>query len=238
MIVSAHQPAYLPWLGYFDKIAQSDVFVLFDDVQFEKNSFTNRNLIKTATGPSWLTVPVKAGRHIDRTMIGLEIANEHQWKDKHLKAIIQNYRKAPHFSFCYPHLLALFESDDATLLELCDRHLAFWLKQLEITTSVRPLSTLGLQSRKSTLVLDACLALKADRYISGALGRDYLDLAAFSAAGISVEFQRFVHPRYSQLYGDFVPNLSIIDFWMNTGPGAAAAFRQQRLARSDPRRRE
>lgn len=228
MIVSAHQPAYLPWLGYFDKIARSDVFVIFDSVQFEKNSFTNRNRIKTPSGLGWLTVPVRSSGHLSSSILNLEIANEHSWKEKHLKSIVQNYSKAIHFNTCFPKLEALYAPYDRTLIELCDRQLAFWMEVLEITTQIRRLGTLNLARQKSDLVLDTCIALKATKYIAGALGRNYLHLASFGAAEIEIEFQDFKCPPYPQLYGNFVPNLSVLDFWMNVGPKAAALF-QNRL---------
>src|ERR1035437_4150954 len=101
MILTAHQPAYLPWLGYFDKIIKSDIFVYLDTVQFEKNSFTNRNKVKTPQGAAWLTVPVKIKGHIGKTMMEIEIDNSQDWRKKHLNTIFMNYKKAARFEECY-----------------------------------------------------------------------------------------------------------------------------------------
>src|SRR5215470_5119272 len=98
MVLTIHQPAYLPWLGYFDRIAQSDAFIFLDNVQFERNSFTNRNRIKTANGPIWLTVPVRLNGHLDQTILATEIDERRDWRRKHLRAIEQNYRRAPCFA--------------------------------------------------------------------------------------------------------------------------------------------
>src|SRR5450631_1867991 len=98
MIVAIHQPAYLPWLGYFDRIAASDLFIFLDTVQFERNSFTNRNRIKTASGPIWLTVPVRLRGHMEKILNEIEIDNTKGWKKKHLRAVEQNYHRAPMFA--------------------------------------------------------------------------------------------------------------------------------------------
>ena len=193
MIVAAHQPAYLPWLGYFDKLARSDVFVFLDDVQFEKNSFTNRNRIKTPQGPIWLTVPVRTKGHTDSTMLETRIDDTQGWRDKHLKSIFFNYKKAPRFEQCYPKLEALYREPDELLSELCLRHLSFWLRELGMEKTVVRSSTLPLESRKSELVLDLCRHFNANCYLSGALGRDYLDVESFRAQGIEVKFQDYKH---------------------------------------------
>lgn len=216
-ILAAHQPAYLPWLGYFDKIARSDVFVYMDSVQFEKNSFTNRNKIKTQQGPVWLTVPVLTKGHTGETMCDTRVDNKQNWKSKHLKSIQMNYRKAPRFEACYPRLEELYRRDYEVLADMCYDHLLFWLAELGIQRGIHRLSTLGINSRKSELVLDMCRCFKADRYLSGALGRDYLKEEDFTRENIAVEYQDFSHPVYQQLYGDFVPYMGIIDFWMNSG---------------------
>ena len=223
-VVSAHQPAYLPWLGYFDKIARSDVFVFMDTVQFEKNSFTNRNRIKTDRGPLWLTVPVKAAGHLSSTMLDVEVDENQKWREKHLKSIAQYYRKAPFYGVWFPRLEALYAQADSSLPELCFRHLTFWLEHLGISTRVMRLRDLPVDGKKSDLVLNLCRHFEADHYISGALGRGYLNLESFSAAAITVEFQDFVHPTYPQLNGEFLPNLAVVDAVMNIGDAARQFF--------------
>lgn len=216
MIISAHQPAYLPWLGYFEKILRSDVFVFLDAVQFEKNSFTNRNRIKTARGPIWLTVPVKIKGHTAATMRETEIDNTQNWKKKHLQALKLNYAKAPRFHDCFPKIAALYDRQHALLADLCYEHLEFWLAELGIGTTLVRQSTLPVRAAKSELILKLCRHFGATRYLAGALGKAYLDEPAFAAAGIAVEYQDYRHPAYPQLYGPFVPNMGIVDMWMNT----------------------
>ena len=216
MILSAHQPAYLPWLGYFDKIIKSNVFVFLDTVQFEKNSFINRNKIKTPQGSVWLTVPVKLKGHLDVPLLKIEIDHKINWQKNHLKSIYLNYKKAPHYKEGYFKIEGLYNTDYELISELCWDHLGFWLKELGIEKRIVRSSELPITSKKSDLILDLCRYFQADRYISGALGRNYLEEVRFKEAGISIEYQDYQHPVYPQLWGEFLPYMSIVDFWMNT----------------------
>ena len=215
MIMSAHQPAYLPWLGYFDKIKRSDVFVFLDTVQYEKNSFTNRNKIKTANGPVWLSIPVIKKNHFEKKMNEIVIDSNYNWQKKHLNAIKLAYSRAKNFNLLFPKLEKLYEKKRETLVETTLEHLEFWLDVLEIDTKIVLSSELGVNSKKSDLVLDLCKSVGADYYISGPMGKDYLKLDKFDECKINVEIQDYTHPVYKQLYGDFIPNMGIIDFVMN-----------------------
>lgn len=215
MIMSAHQPAYLPWLGYFDKIKRSDVFVFLDTVQYEKNSFTNRNKIKTANGPVWLSIPVIKKNHFEKKMNEIVIDSNYNWQKKHLNAIKLAYSRAKNFNVLFPKLEKLYEKKRETLVETTLEHLEFWLDVLEIDTKIVLSSELGVNSKKSDLVLDLCKSVGADYYISGPMGKDYLELDKFDECKINVEIQDYTHPVYKQLYGDFIPNMGIIDFVMN-----------------------
>jgi len=219
MILSAHQPAYLPWLGYFEKIQRSDVFIYLDTVQFEKNSFINRNKIKTPQGGQWLTIPVKVKGHTNTTLADTEVDDGQPWRIKHLKSIEMNYRKAPYFAEAYPELERLISIPTNNLADLCWQHLNFWLAEFEIETKVIRSSELKINSKKSDLVLDLCKHFSVENYLSGALGRDYLNENDFVDAGIKVEYQEFIHPAYPQRWGGFEPYMGIVDYWMNCGPG-------------------
>ncbi len=227
MILSAHQPAYLPWLGYFEKIARADVFVFMDTVQFEKNSFINRNRIKTPQGAQWLTVPVKTRGHLAATLRSTEIDETQRWRDKHLRSIAVNYRRAAHFARCFPKLEQLLRLPENSLAELCWRHMRFWLEEFGVDTRAVRASELPVTGTKSGLVLAYCRHLGATRYISGTLGRDYLLESEFIAAGVSVEFQEYSHPTYPQLWGQFLPQMSVVDAWMNCGPETAALWERR-----------
>lgn len=217
MIVSIHQPAYLPWLGYLDKIAKSDIHVFLDNVQMEKGSFTNRNQIKTPHGPLWLTIPIIGKGHTHSTILETNIANKQNWGEKHLKSIRQNYSKSSLFRTRFPRLEAWYANNSGTsnLSELCFSHLKFWLNEFNIETRIFRSSEMNPSGAKSDLVLSLCKTLDASTYLSGSQGKNYLRESDFSNAGISITYQEFQHPVYHQLHGPFLPAMSIVDYWLN-----------------------
>lgn len=217
MILSAHQIAYLPWLGYFDKISRAELFCLFDSVQLEDAGFENRNQIKTANGPQWLTVPVRRGRDIPANEV--LICNDQGWQRKHWRSIELAYSKAPFFEMCADGIRRFYREPWEKLADLNLAMLLHFTAQLGIETPIVRASDHDFTGEKSALVLDMCLKLKADAYIFGAKGRDYADLEAFEKAGVTVSFQDFQQPEYSQLHGPFVPNMSALDALFNLGPG-------------------
>ena len=214
-MLCAHQPAYLPWLGYFDRIRRCELFVFLDNVQFERNSFTNRNRIKTPQGPQWLTVPVLQKGHLSSDMRETRIDNTQRWRERHLRSIAQNYRRAPRFEENFPKLEQLLAQPQELLADMCFEQLAFWLGELGIRARVVRASSLPPMRRKSELVLDLCRHFGADHYLSGPLGRDYLDEPAFAAHGIALSYHQFQPLPYPQLHGEFVPGLAVLDWWMN-----------------------
>lgn len=210
--VSINQPAYLPWLGYFERINNADLHVVLDHVQFEKNSFTNRNRIRTSSGEQWLTIPVRTKGKFGVTINELELDSRVPWNQKHWRTIQMAYAKAPCFTRNIAPLAPLFERSYETFMDVFNAFDPILRSALHIDTPQVCSSTLDVKSTKSQLVLDICVQLGATRYLSGALGRDYLDMQSFQKAGILVEFQDFKHPVYKQLQGDFVPNLACIDY--------------------------
>ena len=219
MIISAHQPAYMPWLGYLDRIRRSDVFVFLDTVQFEKNSFINRNKIKMQAGTHWLTMPVRLRGHMSSNVAETPIDNDQPWRRKHLGAIEAAYGRARFFRDLRPKLETIMSGREDLVAELCWLQLQFWLAEFKIDTKVVRASELGLTSRKSDLVLEICQTLSATRYISGPFGKDYLNENAFVASGVEIEYDHYEHPVYPQLWGNFIQGLSCLDLWMNVGPG-------------------
>lgn len=218
MILSIHQPAYLPWLGYLDRIANSDVHIFLDSVQLEKGGFSNRNRIKTPQGPLWLTIPIKARGHQSSNLCQTAIAEDSDWRRKHLKSLTQCYGKAPFFGERIPRLQQWYdESRQFTqLADLCYSQLLFWLNEFGIKTSIIRSSTLAPEGTKSDLVLALCQSVGAKTYLSGALGRAYLREEDFRQVGIAVSYQDYKHPIYPQMYGPFLPGLSVIDYWFNS----------------------
>ncbi|WNK01383.1 WbqC family protein [Thalassospiraceae bacterium LMO-JJ14] len=218
MIVSINQPAYLPWLGYFDRIRLSELHVVLDHVQFEKNSFVNRNRIRTAQGSTWLTVPVRTGGRFGSLAIdSLEIANDN-WRRKHWAGICQAYAKAPFFDQHAAWLEPIYQHPWERLAPMMDAINTKLMQVLGITTPLRYSSQMKPNATKSELVLELCQSVGATVYLSGPLGRDYLDQNAFQAAGIKVQFHDYTHPVYGQIYPGFEPYMSIIDLLFMQGP--------------------
>lgn len=216
MIVSINQPAYIPYLGYFDRIMKSDVHVVLDHVQFEKNSFTNRNKVLTRNGPVMLTIPVqnKLGTPINE----IDIAG-HDWRKKHMMTIQQAYAKAPHAGWLADFELLYTSFPAKRLMTEINCFTNIFLRKWDIKTpmihSSQRFSGAEL-GKKSDLVLNICKELGARVYLSGPLGRDYLNLYDFELAGIEVKFHEYIPAPYPQLNPGFIPYLSAIDALFNT----------------------
>lgn len=218
MIVSIHQPSYLPWLGYFEKMASSELFVILDTVQFEKNSFDNRNKIRTSEDWCWLTVPVKTkGKSQEMTWQNLEIQNQINWRRKHFSSIKTNYGRSPFWSDYAEELEYIYDKDYERLLDINLALVHFFRKHLGITTPLVFASDMQLVETKSNLVLEILSKLEATSYYSGALGKDYLELDKFSKNDIDVEFQNYLHPEYEQRFSGFVPYMSTLDLLLCKG---------------------
>ena len=213
--VSIHQPAYMPWMGLFDKIASSDIFIYLDCVQFEKNSYINRNRIKTPQGASWLTIPIHTKGHIGQTLKTTTIDTRKPWQQKHLRTLEMNYRRSRHFEAYFHHISKAIADREPLLSNYLYKHLQFWLRILKIQTPVFRSSTFNFRARKSDLVLEICRHFSASEYLSGSMGQDYLEEQRFNESGIRVRYQNFIQPTYEQLWGDFVPNLAVVDYVLN-----------------------
>jgi hypothetical protein len=233
MILTAHQPAYLPWLGLIHKITVSDIYVYLDSVQFEKNSFTNRNKIKTAVGSIWLTVPVFLKDHTKKTIKDIEIDNSKNWQESHWKSILLNYKKAPFFNKYANFFEDVYKKEWRYLTDLNEYMLKWFLKELGIKVKYYKASELGFKGHKTNLVLDMCKKLKADLYVFGTLGKDYAKEADFTKENIKIYFQDYKHPVYPQLHGDFIPNLSIIDLLFKCGDKSLEILMDGNITKQD-----
>jgi len=209
------QPGYLPWLGFFDQMRRADVFVYYDDVQFDKHGWRNRNRIKCTQGVQWLSVPV---HHRGRPSIAeVEIDNSRQWARKHLATLRQCYAAAPHLEPYLSELSDLLERPWVLLVDLDLALTALLAQWLEIRTPVALASQLGVGGSRTDRLVALCKHFGADRYRSGDAARSYLDVRAFEREGIAVEWQNLDHPVYPQLHGAFVSHLSVIDVILNCG---------------------
>ncbi len=217
MILTAHQPAYMPWLGYFHKIALADNFVMLDSVQFEKNSFTNRNKIKTSNGEAWLTIPVEMKGHLDKQINEIQMDSKSNWKKKHWNTLLLNYKKAPHFDKYSGFFEKYYLSETNNLFDFIQSSSNFFFEELKITPKTKKLSELNIESKKQDLIIDLCKKTDSNAFVFGALGKDYADKNLFDSNNISIYFQEYKHPSYQQLWGEFVPYMGIIDALFNLG---------------------
>ncbi len=220
MIVAVHQPNFLPWLGYFYKMAHSDVFVLLDSVAFSKNSYTNRSRIKTPQGEQWLTVPVRhsSGQLISETAIN----DETDWRKKHLKTLEANYAKAPFFREVFDKLSAIYAASAGDGLSAFNmRLIRFVAEYLGITTRLVVGSTLNVNGQATELLVAILKALGGTTYLSGTGGSKYQSEEDYTRAGLVLRYSDFTHPTYSQLWGSFCVGLSTIDALFNCGRGTA-----------------
>jgi len=218
MIVSIHQPAYLPWLGYFRRIAISDAHIVLDHVQFEKNSFTNRNKVRTADGWCWLTVPVKsAGKFGNLPIHELEIANERSWAVSHWETLRLNYSKTPFFAEHTGFFRELYNRRWLKLANLANEITNYLLSAFSVRTKLYFSSQMNVPGRKDELILNLSRELGATTYLSGPLGRDYLREELFYRHNITVQYDDYQHPTYTQGYRGFEPNMAAIDLLFNAG---------------------
>jgi hypothetical protein len=218
------QPGYLPWLGFFDQVYRSDIFVFYDDVQFDKNGWRNRNRIKSPAGPHWLTVPVRVNS-LEQRIFETEIDDRQPWARKHLGTIRQFYARAPYLKRYLPELedvltgrrWQLLIDLDVAVIELMCRWLGIERRMLRS-------SELGATGERSERLLNICLSQGASRYLSGSAARAYLDTELFLSHGIEVSWQDYQHPVYTQQHGEFIPFLSALDLLLNCGEDESAAI--------------
>ncbi len=229
MRVSINQPAYIPYLGYFERIDYADVHIVLDHVQFEKNSFTNRNKIISNQGPQWLTIPVSKGKNGEVTINKVQTSNN-RWIKNHLKSIFQNYSKAPYFDQYFKLFKSLLESkkDSFNFLEIIESINQKILELLEIHTQIIYSHDLNIQTKKSNLVLDICKSQNATEYISGEKGKNYLESDNFIDNNISVIYQSYNHPKYAQKDNKFTSYLSVLDLIFYKGPESLTILRKGR----------
>jgi len=220
MNVGIMQPNYLPWLGYFDMVAFSHLFVLYDNVQFDKHGWRNRNRLLARPKPLWITAPVKStGRH-GQFVKDTELIDG-PWQEKHLKTIRQIYAKAPYFDWVYPELQSYLTRRRYT--RLVDLNLAgheLFTRMLDINTPIKFSSELAkelMSLERTERLVTICQSVNATRYVSASASRAYMIEDLWKRAGIELRYQDYQHPVYAQPGGDFVSHLSVIDALMFEG---------------------
>jgi hypothetical protein len=223
MQIGILQPGYLPWLGFFEQLSRSDLFILYDDVQYDRNSWRNRNRIKTAQGIQWLTVPVCYQFSEKPRIQEIRIDNRQKWAKKHLSSLYHAYHRAPFFKTYFPRLETIYAQNWEYLVDLdiaLIEQLSHWLG-LTNQQIIRS-STLSLtQTERQMRLIEICQLFQADSFYEGAAGQNYIDQPLFARHHIEVVFQNYTHPVYQQLHGEFIPYLSSLDLLLNQGPQSA-----------------
>ena len=212
------QSSYIPWKGYFDLIRSVDEFVLYDEVQFTRRDWRNRNRIKTPQGLLWLSVPVQSKGQFHAPISSIEVSS-HDWPAKHWRSIVCHYGRAPFFPLVAARLEELFLGCTERRLSLVNHHFLSGLcSMLGVTTRLSWASDYRLQEGKSERLVDICRQAGATEYLSGPSAAAYLDENQFRAAGIAVKYADYsAYPVYPQLHGAFEHQVSVIDLLMNVG---------------------
>lgn len=218
MVIGILQPGYLPWLGFFEQMYKSDVFVIYDDVQYDKEGWRNRNRIKSANGVQWLSVPVLFKLSEAPLITEIKIDNKVNWRKKHLTSIRQNYAKSKHFNDYIGFFEDAYARDWESLLDLDLFFISGLARHLGMEDKIiHRSSALNIRGDRIERLINLCKHFKADAFYEGYAGKNYIDENKFLAHGIKVSYQDYQHPVYKQLYGEFVPYLSVIDLLFNNG---------------------
>lgn len=220
------QPSYIPWRGYFHQIQRADIFVFYDDVQYDKHGWRNRNRVKTQSGTQWLTIPVSApsGKNLTECPIrDVLISPDQNWQRKHWRTLEMSYSKAPYFSRYAPLLQPYFERPAVSLVDFIINLTEVLARELGIgKTRFLRSSSLAAKGHKSERLLAILHQIGADHYISGPSAKSYLEEDAFTRSGIGLEYMSYDYPPYEQLHPPYDPAVSILDLLFMVGPNAPA----------------
>jgi len=219
------QPSYIPWRGYFDQIFRADLFIFYDDVQYDKRGWRNRNQIKTPKGKQWLTIPVNSrGAQTENIPIHqIRMVWETPWSQNHLKALQHSYSKAPHFSHYLPLLEKFYQRRDEFLADFTIDFTIALVHELgnTHTSFMRSSEIKGIDGQKTDRLIQILQSVGGTYYISGPSARDYIEKEKFDSAGITLEYMEYNYPEYLQLYPPFDPYVSILDLLFMAGPEAS-----------------
>ena len=220
-VVVAHQPDFIPYLGFFHRFLQADVYVALDHVQFARRAWTHRDKIKTREGARWLSLSVKKCP-INTAIKEVELSAGKLWRDDNLNMLCESYRQAPFFDIVMPAIQDVYRTPSQQLVDLNLQLLDLICEWLDIHIPRVRSSELAAVGTKSEMIANVVAAVDGTHYLSGIGARDYHDQEQFDRIGINVIWQDFHHPRYTQLHGEFIPYLSILDALFNCGPEGTA----------------
>lgn len=221
------QPSYLPWAGYFDLLDQADTFIFLDSVQFERQSWQQRNRIRTSNGWQWLTAPVL--HRFPQTIIEVRINSTTDWQQKHWKAIQQHYAGTPYWNRYREAIRHLYERPWESLADLNIFAIEYIAGELGIAPTIARSSEMAACGQRVNLLIDLCHEVKADVYLSPSGAATYIEQDnRFAGEGITLEYHQYAPIPYRQRYGPFIPHLSVIDLLFNEGPRSLEIIRAGR----------
>ena len=217
MKLAVHQPNYLPWLGYFKKIARCDIFLIYDDIQFEKGGYTNRVKIRNSDSTRWLTQPLTNVPLSKRIICNLNFSNDFDWRAQHLRIIEMTYGKRPYHNKIFPVILEIFSNKTNSMAEFNYFAIKAICKFLEINTKIYCTSDLNYNRdlNATQKLISFCFDMKCNEYSSGAGAVDYNNEGDFNLAGIKLSYDDWQHPIYEQ-GNNFIKGLSVIDVLCNS----------------------
>jgi hypothetical protein len=223
MQIVISQSMYFPWVGFLQQLRGADAFVLYDDVQFSKGSFTNRVQIKSATGPRWLTVPLR-GLHLGQRINEVNIDERQDWRDQHRSQLVQAYGEAPFGSEMIAIVDQVFAQPVVSLSQLAHASTMALAHYFGLTAQLRQYdaSLMGIEGAGTSRVLNIVRSLGGTTYLTGHGARNYLDHEAFEKADIAVRYMDYCVLPYPQLYGEFTPYVSALDLVANCGREGAS----------------
>jgi len=225
------QPSYIPWRGYFDQIRRADVFIFYDDVQYDKHGWRNRNQIKTHQGKQWLTIPVHTKGATNGTLIrDVRIDWSKPWAKNHLKSLSFAYSKAPFFQEYIPLLESFYGRRDEFLADLTIETSIILARELGFTSTrfMRSKHPPDIQGQKTDRVIHILKRVGASHYICGPSASSYMEPEKFAAAGITFEYMEYRYPEYLQLYPPYDPYVSILDLMFMRGKDSCSYIEQAR----------
>lgn len=223
MIAVILQPSYIPWRGYFDQIRRAELFIFYDNVQYDKHGWRNRNQIKTAKGKQWLTIPVHSKGVTEGVAIrDVQIDWRSNWPEKHLKALKSSYGKAPYFKDYLPMLEWMYARQDTCIADFTIETSVRLARELGLqhTRFMRSSELTGIDGQRTDRLIQILRRVGADHYISGPSARDYIEAEKFERAGIQLEYMTYQYPEYPQLHPPFDPYVSVLDLLFMTGKDA------------------
>lgn len=214
--IAISQPRYLPAANYIERMMMSDVFVILDNVQHQRRAYEHRNKIRTSDGSTWLSIPIDRKQSASDKIYDMRLLNN-DWQEKHLKSFQLNYKKTPKYDEIMPMLERYYQLKWVYLSDAVKDMLDIILNYLDIQVETVWASKYNWTKTKDDLLIEITEKLNGTAYISGPNGRDYIDASKFKEASIQLLYHEYNHPKYEQIWGDFIPYMTIWDLMFYFG---------------------